>query len=93
MGMIKLVKPELLAPAGNFEKLKTAILYGADAVYIGGTKYGLRAFADNFSWGEMEEAIKIARKQNAKIYTTVNIFFHNDDLRGLTAYLKIKQYG
>ncbi|HHY14268.1 MAG TPA: U32 family peptidase [Thermoanaerobacterales bacterium] len=83
-----MLKPELLAPAGNLEKLKTAILYGADAVYIGGTKYGLRAFADNFSWDEMGEAINFAQKHNAKIYTTVNIFFHNEDLKGLATYIK-----
>ena len=75
-------KPELLAPAGNLEKLKTAVLYGADAVYLSGLNYGLRAFADNFTYEELEEAIKFAHAYNVKVYITVNIFFHNDDLQG-----------
>ena len=81
-------KPELLAPAGNLEKLKTAVLYGADAVYLSGLNYGLRAFADNFTYEELEEAIKFAHAYNVKVYITVNIFFHNDDLQGLITYLK-----
>lgn len=81
-------KPELLAPAGNLEKLKTAVLYGADAVYLSGLNYGLRAFADNFTYKELEEAIDFAHSYNAKVYVTVNIFFHNEDLKGLIPYLK-----
>ncbi len=81
-------KPELLAPAGNMEKLKVAFIYGADAVYIGGSAYGLRAFAGNFSNDEIIEAARYAHKLNKKIYVTVNIFPHNNDFEGLDEYLK-----
>lgn len=81
-------KPELLAPAGNMEKLKVAFIYGADAVYIGGSSYGLRAFAGNFSDDEIIEAVDYAHKLNKKVYVTVNIFPHNDDLEGLDEYLQ-----
>jgi putative protease len=80
-------RPELLAPAGNFEKLKTAIDFGADAVYVGGSKLNLRAFADNFSDDELREAIKYVHDRNKKIYVTLNVFPHNDDLNGLEEYL------
>ena len=80
-------KPELLAPAGNFEKLKYAILYGADAVYIGGRNYGLRANNDNFSIDEIKEACEYAHAHDAKVYVTVNIVFHNEDVEGLEDYL------
>lgn len=81
-------KVELLAPAGDLERLKYAINYGADAVYIGGYKYGLRANATNFSIDNMKEAISYAHERNRKIYVTVNITLHNDDLTGLLEYLK-----
>jgi len=81
-------KVELLAPAGNLEKLKTAILYGADAVYVGGKAYGLRAAAGNLDFGEMKEGLEFARLHKAKVYVTVNIFTHNEDLTGLPAYLR-----
>jgi putative protease len=81
-------KPELLAPAGNLEKLKYAILYGADAVYIGGRNYSLRANNDNFSIKEIKEAATFAHEHNAKVYVTVNIIFHNEDVEGLEDYLK-----
>jgi putative protease len=81
-------KPELLAPAGNLEKLKYAILYGADAVYIGGRNYSLRANNDNFSIEEIKEAATFAHEHNAKVYVTVNIIFHNEDVEGLENYLK-----
>jgi putative protease len=81
-------KPELLAPAGNLEKLKIAVLYGADAVYLGGQNYGLRAFTDNFTFEEMQAGVDFAHKYNVKVYVTVNIFFHNDDLNGLIPHLK-----
>ncbi|MDD4035840.1 MAG: U32 family peptidase [Bacilli bacterium] len=81
------VKPELLAPAGNLEKLKIAIKYGADAVYIGGRDFSLRANADNFSIEEIKEATAFAHDRDAKVYVTVNIVFHNDDLAGLEEYL------
>lgn len=71
---------ELLAPAGNLERLKFALAYGADAVYIGGQKYSLRARASNFSISDIKEAVKIAKSYNAKIYVTCNIIAHNSDL-------------
>ncbi len=79
---------ELLSPAGDLEKLKIAFLYGADACYIGGRDYSLRANAKNFSIEEIEEACKFAHSLNKKVYVTVNIVFHNEDLEGLTDYLK-----
>lgn len=79
--------PELLAPAGNLEKLKVAFAYGADAVYFGGTSYGLRAFAGNFSNDDIKEAAEYSHKLGKKVYVTVNIFPHNDDLIGLEEYL------
>ena len=80
-------KPELLAPAGTLEKLKFAVQYGADAVYIAGKKYGLRAFAVNFDHDQMAEGIRFAHERNVKIYVTVNVFAHNDDFEGLEDYL------
>ena len=81
-------KIELLAPAGDLEKLKIAVLYGADAVYLGGTSFGLRAKAKNFSKDEMREGVVFAHKHNAKVYVTCNIFAHNDDFRGMEEYFK-----
>lgn len=81
-------KPELLAPAGNLEKLKTAISFGADAVYLGGSKLNLRAFADNFTSAELKEGIEFAHSRGKKVYVTVNIFPHNEDLIDLEDYLK-----
>jgi len=81
-------KPELLAPASNLEKLKIAINYGADAVYFGGQDFGLRANASNFSLEQIKEAADYAHEHNAKVYVTVNIIFHNDDVKGLDEYLK-----
>lgn len=80
-------KMELLAPAGNMDKLKMALLYGADAVYLGGKSFGLRAFSDNFSLEEMEEAVRYAHGLGKKVHVTVNIFPHNADLTGLPEYL------
>lgn len=80
-------KPELLAPAGNLEKLKYAIHYGADAVYIGGRNYSLRANNDNFTISEIKEACLYAHKHNARVYVTVNIIFHSEDVEGLKEYL------
>ena len=80
-------KPELLAPAGNMEKLKMALLYGADAVYLGGKAFGLRAFGGNFTNEELQEAVDFAHKLDKKIYVTVNIFPHNSDIAKLPAYL------
>lgn len=81
-------KVELLAPAGDLEKLKWAIMYGADAVYIGGKKFSLRANATNFTIDEIKEGVKYAHEHNAKVYVTVNIIFHEDDFDGLVEYLK-----
>lgn len=80
-------KMELLAPAGNMDKLKMALLYGADAVYLGGKSFGLRAFSDNFSLEEMEEAVRYAHGLGKRVHVTVNIFPHNADLNGLPEYL------
>lgn len=80
-------KPELLAPAGNLEKLKIAILYGADAVYCGGHNYGLRFGADNFTLEELAEGTEFVHKHGGKIYITVNMIPHNEDLEGLPEYL------
>ena len=80
-------KIELLSPAGNLEKLKVAILYGADAVYCGGYNYGLREGADNFSLEELQEAVEFVHKYQAKIYITVNMIPHNEDLVGIEEYL------
>ncbi len=79
---------ELLAPAGNLERLKIAYIYGADAVYIGGYNYSLRANAINFSIDELKEATEFAHELGKKIYITVNIVFHNNELDGLKTYLK-----
>lgn len=81
-------RPELLAPAGNLEKLKMAIIYGADAVYLGGKAYGLRAFSDNFEDAEMKEGIDFAHSRGKKAYVTINIFPHNEDLNGLPEYIE-----
>lgn len=81
------IQPELLAPAGNLEKLKMALLYGADAVYMGGKAFSLRAFGDNFDETELEQGIAFAHKLNKKAYVTINIFPHNDDLSALPAYI------
>lgn len=84
----RLDRPELLAPAGNLEKLKFAVHYGADAVYIGGQKYGLRSNADNFSFEEMREGVEFAAKYGAKVFVATNIYAHNEDIEGLEEYLK-----
>ncbi len=81
-------KVELLAPAGNLERLKIALLYGADAVYFGGRNYSLRANAKNLDLNEIKEACDYAHSLGKKVYVTVNIVFHNEDIQGLTDYLK-----
>ena len=81
-------KPELLAPAGSLEKGKIALLYGADAIYLGGKAFGLRAFAANFSLEEIREMTAFAHKLGRKVYVTVNIVPHAEDLPGLPQYLK-----
>ena len=79
---------ELLAPAGSLEKLKIAILYGANAVYIGGKKFSLRARANNFTLENIKEACEFAKEHNAKIYVTMNIIPHEEDFDGLVEYLQ-----
>lgn len=86
--MSNLKKPELLAPAGDLEKLKIAVLYGADAVYIGGEAYSLRAKAKNFNAETMKEGIDFAHEHGAKVYVTANIFAHNSDFDGMGEYFK-----
>lgn len=81
------MKYELLLPAGDLERLKFACIYGADAVYIGGYNYSLRANANNFSLEEIKEGCEFAHKLNKKIYVTVNMVFHNEDLENLDNYL------
>lgn len=81
-------KPELLVPASSLEVLKTAVMFGADAVYIGGEAFGLRAKAKNFSMDEMAEGIAFAHKYNVKVYVTANILAHNEDLKGARAYFE-----
>ena len=92
--MIIVKKIELLAPAGNLEKLKMAIIYGADAVYIGGDLYGLRAKAKNFSMDEMRQGIEFAHKRGKRVYVTANITAHNRDLEGIRKYFtELKAFG
>lgn len=79
---------ELLIPAGSLEVLKTAVVYGADAVYIGGEAFGLRAKAHNFTLEEMGEGIRFAHSRGVKVYVTANILAHNEDLEGVEAYFK-----
>ena len=82
------MKTELLAPAGDLEKLKIAVLYGADAVYIGGEAYGLRAKAKNFDMEKMKEGIDFAHAYGVKVYVTANIYAHNADFEGMADYFK-----
>lgn len=81
-------KPELLAPAGDIERLKVALLYGADAVYIGGPLLNLRANAINFTMDEIKEAVSFAHSMNKRVYVTVNILLHNEELDSVLSYLK-----
>ena len=78
---------ELLSPAGDIERLKVTLLYGADAVYIGGEKYGLRANATNFTLDEIKEGCSFAHKLGKKVYLTLNIVFHNEDMEGVYDYI------
>lgn len=87
-------KPELLIPAGNLETLKIAIIYGADAVYVGGDLYGLRAKAKNFSVEDMRQGISFAHTHGKKVYVTANITAHNQDLEGIRKYfIELKAFG
>ncbi len=84
-------KPELLAPGGSLEKCRIAFLYGADAVYVGGKQFSLRAFARNLDYQELSEATHLAHQYGKKIYVTVNIFARNSDIRSLPQYLSYLQ--
>lgn len=87
-------RPELLVPASSLEVLQTAVIFGADAVYIGGEAYGLRAKAKNFSLEEMKEGVKFAHAHGAKVYVTANILAHNRDLPGVSQYFEeLKEIG
>ena len=86
--MNNLKRPEVLAPASNLEVLKTAIRFGADAVYIGGEMYGLRAKAKNFSFEDMKAGVEFAHKFGKKVYVTANITAHNRDLSGVNKYFE-----
>ena len=83
-----MTRPELLSPAGNFEKMKAALLYGADAVYLAGNFFGMRAAADNFSLEELHEAMAYAHERGKKVYLTVNTMPHGDEYPRLHQYLK-----
>ena len=80
--------PELLIPASSLEVLKTAVVFGADAVYIGGEAFGLRAKAKNFSMEDMEAGIAFAHERGVKVYVTANILAHNRDLAGVEEYFR-----
>lgn len=81
-------KPELLAPAGDLERLKWAFLYGADAVYFGGPSFGLRANATNFTMEDIQKGVTFAHDRNRKVYVTVNIALHDKEVKELVSYLK-----
>lgn len=92
--MNNIIKPELLAPAGNLDKLKIALTYGADAVYIGGEEFSLRVAADNFTLDEMKEGIAFAKKKGKKVYLTANVIPHNKDIDSYAKYLtEVKDLG
>ncbi len=87
-------KPELLVPASSLEVLKVAVVFGADAVYIGGEAFGLRAKAKNFSLADMEEGVRFAHERQVKVYVTANILAHNSDLEGVREYFaELRQVG
>ena len=82
------MKTELLAPAGSYEKLKTALHFGADAAYVGGKLFSLRTFADNFTTEELQSAVRLTHEKNKKLYVTANVFARNDDFALLKDYFK-----
>jgi U32 family peptidase len=84
-------KPELVLPAGDIEKLTTALLFGADAVYLGGKEFSLRAYAGNFTLREIEEGLDFAHHLDKKVYITVNVLAHNRDIDRMPAYLEALQ--
>ena len=87
-------KPELLAPGGSLEKLKCAIMYGADAVYIGGECFSLRVAAENFSTEDIKEGLSFAHERGKKVYLTANIIPHNKDIDEFERYIgEVKDFG
>src|SRR6476620_7102625 len=80
--------PEVLAPAGSLEKLKVAVLYGANAVYVGGQKFGLRTAADNFTLEELREGVEFAHQRGAQVYVVLNSFLHDKDLSELPEFVR-----
>ena len=82
------MRPEILAPAGSMDALKAAVHAGADAVYLGGSRYGARAYADNFDEPTLIQAIEYAHIYGVKVYLTVNTLFRNEEMKGLYAYLE-----
>ena len=82
-------RPELLCPAGDFEKMRTAIHYGADAVYLGDPRFSLRNKARNFDAEELATAVQYAHERGVKVYVTANIFAHNSDLPAITDHIRI----
>ena len=85
---VKRDKPELLAPAGDMERLKMAVLYGADAVYLAGTSYGMRAFAGNFSDEELPQAVAFAHSHGVRVHCTINTMPRNDEAARLPEHLE-----
>ena len=81
-------KPELLAPAGDMERLKMAVLYGADAVYLAGTSFGMRAFAGNFSDEELPQAVAFAHSHGVRVHCTINTMPRNDEAARLPEHLE-----
>ena len=81
--------PELLSPAGSLEKLKVSVLYGADAVYLGGQKFGLRQASDNFTYEELAEGVEFAHTHGAKVYVVLNSFLHDKDLEELPEFITV----
>ncbi|AZT91023.1 U32 family peptidase [Caldicellulosiruptor changbaiensis] len=91
---MKVKRPELVAPAGDLEKLKVAIVYGADSVYIGGKEFGLRKYAGNFDFDSMKEGIEFAHRYGKKVYLTANIFARNEDIKKVDEFFdSIKDLG
>ena len=84
----KRAKPELLAPAGDMERLKMAVLYGADAVYLAGTSFGMRAFAGNFSPEELPQAVAFAHDHGVRVHCTINTMPRNDEVSRLPEHLE-----
>ena len=86
--MDKKIKPELLAPAGNFLKAKTALAFGADAIYFGVPDFSLRTRINNFDWSEIDKTVRYSKEKKKRAYLTLNIFAHNQEIAKLKKHLK-----